>query len=59
MPKKCPPGVFCIENATMFFIVVLIVGLCYYLFKLQIVVRLLLNKTIHNKKPNLVSSVLF
>lgn len=35
MPKKCPPGVICVENATMFFIVVLIAGLCYYLFKLQ------------------------
>jgi len=35
MPKKCPPGVICVENATMFFIVVLITGLCYYLFKLQ------------------------
>ena len=35
MPKKCPPGVICIENVTMFFIVVLVIGLCYYLYKLQ------------------------
>ena len=35
MPRRCPPGVICVENATMFFIVVLIAGLCYYLLKLQ------------------------
>lgn len=35
MAKKCPPGVICIENVTMFFIVVLVIGLCYYLYKLQ------------------------
>jgi len=35
MPRKCPPGVICIENVTMFFIVVLIIGLCYYLYRLQ------------------------
>lgn len=27
--KKCPPGVICIENVTMFFIVILILVVCY------------------------------
>jgi|TARA_Y100000992_G_scaffold235892_1_gene166731 hypothetical protein len=35
MAKKCPPGVICIENMTMFFIIIIIIGLCYYLYKLQ------------------------
>ena len=30
--KKCPPGVICIENFTIFIIVILIVGFCYFFF---------------------------
>ena len=30
--KKCPPGVICIENFTIFIIIILIVGLCYFFF---------------------------
>lgn len=30
--KKCPPGVICIENFTIFITIILIVGLCYFLF---------------------------
>jgi hypothetical protein len=30
--KKCPPGVICIENFTIFIIIILIIGLCYFFF---------------------------
>ena len=58
MPRKCPPGVFCIENATMFFIVVLIVGLCYYLFKLQNNSKIIIkqNNTQQETQPSFFSS---
>ena len=49
MPKKCPPGVICIENVTMFFIIVVILGLCYYLYKFkgdQIIIKQ------HNNPPD-------
>lgn len=32
MVKKCPPGVFCIENATMFFIIISITILFMYFY---------------------------
>ena len=58
MPKKCPPGVFCIENATMFFIVVIILGLCYYLFKLQNSNKIIIkqNNTQQETQPSFFSS---
>ena len=31
MPKKCPDGVFCIENYTMFFLFLIGCGILYYL----------------------------
>ena len=30
--KKCPPGVICVENFTIFIIIIFIVGLCYFFF---------------------------
>lgn len=30
--KKCPPGVICIENFTIFITIILIIGVCYFLF---------------------------
>ena len=30
MPKRCPPGVICIENITIFFIIVVIIVVIYY-----------------------------
>jgi hypothetical protein len=33
--KKCPPGVICIENFTIFIIIILLFGLCYFFFKNQ------------------------
>ena len=58
MPRKCPPGVFCIENATMFFIVVIIFGLCYYLFKLQNSSKIIIkqNNTQQETQPSFFSS---
>jgi len=33
--KKCPPGVICIENFTIFIIVILLFGFCYFFFRSQ------------------------
>ena len=33
MPKRCPPGVICIENITIFFFIVVIVVVIYYVSK--------------------------
>lgn len=46
MPKKCPPGVFCIENATMFTIImgVIFMGILTYYF----VFARLLNMNTHS-----------
>lgn len=30
--KKCPPGVICIENFTIFIMVILLFGFCYFFF---------------------------
>jgi len=32
MPKKCPPGVICIENVTMFFLVIVILIIVYLIY---------------------------
>ena len=32
MPKKCPPGVICIENVTMFFLVIIILIIVYLIY---------------------------
>ena len=31
--KKCPPGVFCIQNLSLGFIIILIIALCFILYK--------------------------
>jgi hypothetical protein len=33
--KKCPPGVICLENFTIFIIIILLFGFCYLFFKNQ------------------------
>jgi|LakMenE18May11ns_1017448.scaffolds.fasta_scaffold9849814_2 hypothetical protein len=33
--KKCPPGVICIENFTIFIFIILLVGIAYFFFKNQ------------------------
>ena len=33
--KKCPPGVICLENFTIFIIILLAFGFCYFFFKSQ------------------------
>lgn len=35
MPKKCPPGVICIENVTIFVIIIIIIGLLYLVYKIK------------------------
>jgi hypothetical protein len=32
MPKKCPPGVICIENVTMFFLIIIIIIIIYLIY---------------------------
>ena len=32
MPKKCPPGVICIENVTMFFLLIIILVIVYLIY---------------------------
>lgn len=32
MPKKCPPGVICIENVTMFFLIIIILVIVYLIY---------------------------
>jgi len=35
MSKKCPPGVICVESMTMSCIIIIIIILCFYLYKLN------------------------
>ena len=37
MPKKCPPGVICIENMTLFFIILLILLASYFVYNKLII----------------------
>ena len=49
--KKCPPGVICIENFTIFITIILIVGLCYFLFSKNQNINISTNLR-NNKDPN-------
>lgn len=31
--RKCPPGILCFENFTAFFLIVIILAICYYFYK--------------------------
>ena len=42
---KCPPGVICIENLNLVFIVILILGVIYYFY------NILLDRVKHIKQP--------
>ncbi len=33
MSKKCPPGVICLENATMLFLVIIIAVVFYFVYR--------------------------
>ena len=35
MPKKCPPGVICLENMTLFLLIIIIIFLSYIFFNNQ------------------------
>ena len=48
MPKKCPPGVICIENITMFFLII-IIFIVLYLIYISIIKREN-NKQYHHRK---------
>ena len=43
---RCPPGVICIENLNLIFIVILILGVIYYFY------HILLDRVKHIKEPN-------
>ena len=60
MPKKCPPGVICLENITLFFIVVILFIVFYYLFKIQksnIIIKQNNNQSESNSSPGLFGSI--
>ncbi len=50
--KKCPPGVFCFENFTMFFIVLIILGFVYMFYKSSIQIK----NNVQIKQPSQPSS---
>tara|TARA_Y100000591_G_C21531685_1_gene544496 strand:+ start:44 stop:700 length:657 start_codon:yes stop_codon:yes gene_type:complete len=50
MPKKCPPGVFCLENITIFIIVILIVIFSVVLFGYQNKVNQISNAVLNQTK---------
>jgi hypothetical protein len=60
--KKCPPGVICFENFTIFIIIILLFGVCYFLFKGQRQYGLNQNINIYDKdnedKNSLFKSIL-
>tara|TARA_Y100000992_G_C21269181_1_gene495691 strand:+ start:322 stop:933 length:612 start_codon:yes stop_codon:yes gene_type:complete len=60
MPKKCPPGVICLENITMLFIVLILLAVFYYLFKIQsksIVIKQNNNQSESNSSSGLFGSI--
>jgi hypothetical protein len=50
--KKCPPGVICIENITIFFIIFLIVIFFYFLYNNQSNQKIEINNTNSTEKDN-------
>ena len=56
--KKCPPGVICIENFTIFITIILIVGSCYFLFSKNQNINISTNLR-NNEDPNSNSSFNF
>ncbi len=57
MGKKCPPGVICIENITMFFIVLIIIGLCFYLYKMNNKIIIKQNNTQSSNPSDLIGGL--
>jgi hypothetical protein len=53
--KKCPPGVICIENFTIFITIILIIGSCYFLFSKNQNINISTNLR-NNEDPNSGSS---
>ena len=49
--KKCPPGVICIENFTIFITIILIIGSCYFLFSKNQNINISTNLR-NNEDPN-------
>ena len=44
MGKKCPPGVFCIENITIVIIIIISIGLVYFMHKHYLFQSLIMHK---------------
>ena len=32
MVRKCPPGVFCFENVSLLFIIIIVAGILYFIY---------------------------
>jgi len=47
--KKCPPGVICIENYSMFFIVICLVILAYIIYTIMIKQSVIINNSLSEK----------
>lgn len=50
--KRCPPGVICLENFTIFIIIILLFGFCYFFFKTQRQYDLNQNINVYDKDNN-------
>tara|TARA_B100000902_G_C27315937_1_gene921288 strand:+ start:1586 stop:2239 length:654 start_codon:yes stop_codon:yes gene_type:complete len=62
MAKKCPPGVFCIENYTLAILIIIIIGVLIYLWKNNNTYnnpnkKLHNNFNINNKLDNIISNM--
>ena len=44
MPKKCPPGVFCVENVTLAFMVIILIIASYFAYLYLKVPTQIINK---------------
>lgn len=49
--KKCPPGVICIENYSMFFITICVLSLMYILYTTVFKQSIVVNNTLSETKP--------
>jgi hypothetical protein len=57
MAKSCPPGVFCIENYTLIFIIILIIGVVIYFLSKTKIITHVKNGLNSNKEHSIVQMI--
>ena len=45
--KKCPPGVICIENLTMFFVIIAVILVFYFIYSSLFKQKIEINNNTH------------